>query len=759
MNGKSQERYDDLTEEQMKIVYKYYANEMKELKIICHSVWGGKGLPKSDYDDLYSNAGKTLVESARSFDENKEAEFKTYLTNNITNSFKQWYRDNYLRAKRSNLQMENGKIKLVEDENGKKQPVIIKGISFDAPTIGEDETPLAEKLGSSTTIESEIALFNGDENVEEFMNSLSKLQKDILLMRMNDYSVEETIEKLNISSKEYSKEMKSIRKNKKISLFAKNVNDGDYKMEVKEMKDRVIEVSESENYRMDKYNLFTLLQDKKNGDINCTYILQREPFQWTKEEANRYFCRVLSGLPIPEIVLCEQKIGDIVVSHLIDGLQRLSYAEAFKENRIKIGVKGSERHLIQYKEFLVDDNGNRILSENGLPTYELKVFDVIGKYYKDLPEDLKKKFNNFNINVTKFFNCTDQQIADHIRDYNNHASMNKEQSGLTKISANTAQWIKRVSKENTFFRNCGKFSDNNQIKGKIDRVIAEAIMLIFFRDDWKQDLDSIYKYIDEFANEKEFLKINSHFNRLELALGDNNSELKDLFTYSSMPMWIAVFDEFTKYNLEDSCFIEFLKAYKNNLQDEEVDGISMKNFKDKQTKKKATVTGKIDLLVKLMKESLHIEEVEEVLKDLNEDTNENQEEIISDDEVVASDADIENVSNEATETIEEFIKRNVPGSMPEMDMELYEDTLKDWTVDISHKHKLLEPENEKSLYAMMAYSYANDVDLGEWIFDYFNRNSDYIENQDENFLHMVSDLSKYIEQKEKENKEKKAGAA
>ena len=36
-----------------------------------------------------------------------------------------------------------------------------------------------------------------------------------------------------------------------------------------------------------------------------------------------------------------------MIDHLIDGLQRLSYAEAFKENRFKVGANGAERHLIK----------------------------------------------------------------------------------------------------------------------------------------------------------------------------------------------------------------------------------------------------------------------------------------------------------------------------------------------------------------------------------------------------------------------------
>ena len=408
-------------------------------------------------------------------------------------------------------------------------------------------------------------------------------------MRMEDFPSEKIKEELGISNGEYNSAMKAIKMNKGLSMFSINKNDGGYNMEVN-MEDRIIEISESENYRMDKYSMYSLLQDKKNGDMNCNYILQREPFQWSKEEANRYFCRILSNLPIPEIILCEQKKKGLTISHLIDGLQRLSYAEAFKENRIKIGSAGAERHLIQYRDYVLDDNGNRVPDEEGFPEYEMKVFDVIGKYYKDLPDELKKRFNNFNINVTKFFDCTDEQIADHIRDYNNHASMNKEQGGLLNVSADIAGHIKKISQKNSFFKNCGKFTNNNSIKGKLERVVVESIMLLFFRESWRASLDSIYKFVNENTTEQQFLKLNSQFNRLELALGDNNKDLSnELFTPTTMPMWISVFDKFTTYNIEDSRFVDFLNAYNIELKDKEINGISMADFKDQQTKKKTTI--------------------------------------------------------------------------------------------------------------------------------------------------------------------------
>ena len=683
-----------------------YANDAKEMKQICNKeMMKFGGIYEMDYHDFYSQVGWDISKARESFDPNKGKSFKDYIYGVI--KFSVCKEMNHRNREKRQLVLK----KEIVDEDGnittKKE--YIPNISLDTPA--EDGINIEEKVASDFNIENETDLnFESDDKVELFMNSLSNIQRKILELKMEDYSVDEIKQKMNISDTEYNKAMKSIRMNENLSLFSKNINDCDYKEE--NTMERIMEINEAENYRTDKYSMYSLLDDKKSGNINCKYILQRKPFQWTQEERNRYICRLLSNLPIPEIILCEQNIKGMNIAHLIDGLQRLSYAEAFKENRFKIGANGAERHLIQYREYVLDENGNRVLDEDGIPIFEMKIYDVIGKYYKDLPEDLKKRFNNFNVNVTKFFNCTDEQIADHIRDYNNHASMNNEQLGMTKISANTARNIKTIAEKNTFFKNCGKYTDSNKIKGKIDRIVAEAIMLLFHKDKWKSKLDKAYQYIDENATDEEFYELNSDLNRLEIALGENNKDLMDMFTPTNTPMWLAVFHEFITYDIEDSRFVDFLKTYKNGLNEKEVDGVSMKDFKDMQTKKKATITGKIELLIKLMKEYLHIED--------NESVNPvNREEFVA----------------EMVDMPEEKVKE---------EMECYEETLDGLENNtIRDGSKLLDVANRLSLLAMVAYSYKNDVDLDDWLEDYAAKNNTYYMDQRKNYSHMLNDFKQY----------------
>ena len=178
--------YQNMTDQQMKTINEYLKNNMKKLKQVCYFVWGKNNIEQSYHDDLYDDAMEVLVESVIRFNPDGDAKFNTYLTNNIRKSYIEWYRDNFLRAKRNNLELdENGKIK--RDENGK--PIIISNLSLDAPT--EDGINHHERIASDFDIDDELKLNVNDDKVNIFMNSLSKLQRKILMLKMEKYSAQQ----------------------------------------------------------------------------------------------------------------------------------------------------------------------------------------------------------------------------------------------------------------------------------------------------------------------------------------------------------------------------------------------------------------------------------------------------------------------------------------------------------------------------------------------------------------------------------------
>lgn len=690
----------ELNKEQLTIIDEYCCDGMKKLKKLCDPIiMKIGGISEKDHDDIYSLAQFLLYKSVKNYDKDNAngASFKTFLYNILSRRIYATYIRDKNRQCRSNTKIgKNGEV------------IFIPDVSLDTPT--EETSDIKEKIASDYNVEDASEFdFTADENVEEFMSSLSNVQRKILEMKMRETPTDKIKSELGISAARYAKEMESIKLNEGLSMFTKNRRE--FIEEDARMEERVMEISESEGYRMDKYSMFSLLDMKKTGDINCQYILQRKPFQWSNEERNRYICRILSNLPIPEIILCEQNVKGMTISHLIDGLQRLSYAEAFKENHFKVGEAGAERHLIQYREYTLDENGNRILDEDGIPKFELKVCDVVGKSYKDLPDELKKRFNNFNINVTKFFDCTNEQIADHIRDYNNHSAMNNEQSGIVSISTDTARKIKTITEKCGFLKNCGKYTTTNRIKGKLDRMVAEMIMLLFHPNDWKSNVKATYKYLDENATQEEFDALSSELDMLESVIENAGDEINAMFTTTYTPMWVAVFHNFLTSGKDLHNFVDFLNVYNSELKDTEVNGVSMADFKDQQSKKKATITGKVELLIQLMNEFLHIDATE-------------------------------TENNEVEETLLSFVNENADPNATEEDVELYQDMVEDCV-------RIDEPvykECSKALIALMAYacSQDKDQDFEKWISNYRNK-SNFSPSQKVNFTYMKQSFDNYTQ--------------
>lgn len=692
----------ELNKEQLAIIDEYCCDGMKKLKKLCNPIiMKIGGISEKDHDDIYSLAQFLLYKSVKNYDKDNAngASFKTFFYNILSRRIYATYIRDKNRQCRSNTRIsKNGEV------------IFIPDVSLDAPT--EETQDIKEKIASDYNVEDASEFdFTVDENVENFMSSLSNIQRKILEMKMKEIPTDKIRSELGISAARYAKEMESIKLNEGLLVFTKNRKE--FIEEDMHMEERVMGISESEGYRMDKYSMFSLLDMKKTGDINCKYILQRKSFQWSNEERNRYICRILSNLPIPEIILCEQNVKGMTISHLIDGLQRLSYAEAFKENHFKVGETGAERHFIQYREYIHDENGNRVLDEDGIPEFELKVCDIVGKSYKDLPDELKKRFNNFNINVTKFFNCTNEQIADHIRDYNNHSAMNNEQSGIVSISTDTARKIKTITEKCGFLKNCGKYTTTNRIKGKLDRMVAEMIMLLFHPNDWKSNVKATYKYLDENAKQEEFDTLSSELDMLESVIENAGDDINAMFTTTYTPMWVAVFHNFLTSGKDLHNFVDFLNAYNSELKDTEVNGVSMADFKDQQSKKKATITGKVDLLIQLMNDYLHI--------NTTETENDNTE--LSDD------------------TILNFVKENYKPDANEDDISFYSDLVDDCV-------KIDEPvykECHAALITLMAYacSQDKDQDFEKWI-DNYKTKSDFSPSQKTNFTYMKRSFDNYL---------------
>lgn len=488
--------------------------------------------------------------------------------------------------------------------------------------------------------------------------------------------------------------------------------------------------------KRDTYTISSLLEAVRLKQIRDDHKQQRDPDQFSDDYRDGFISTIVKNEDFDPIKLCEQITEMGVINWLIDGKQRLTTIQSFVMGGFCLG-QNIENPIIKYLENTVDGEGN--------PIQKIKEFDLRGKGYTDLPPELKLIFDNYNVLVVKHLDCTDDEIGYHIRRYNRQVNMNGNQKAITYINT-VAGDIKKVA-THRFFKDCVSFKGKDRINGTSERIVIESLMFLNHFDSWKKDAKRQGMFLDTNSKKEDFEELNSLLDELQEVVEDRHLEL---FKKKNSFLWISFFKEFKKYNLDNSRFDEFLTAFENGLNEKLVSipkptKISRKlvnecSFNDldaeRSSKDKGYISTKIHIMKSLMEDYLkeYIEESKSEKENVNDNT-----EVIEENNVYK-----ENTTN----SVLDFIKENVSDDIDERDLECFEDTLDDLTIEVDNNSKLLESSNIKSLLAIVAYSFKKDEDLDKWFPDYFSRNDDYFTDQKENFLYMKEDFDKYLQEGE-----------
>ena len=688
--------YSSMTDEQIAIINEYCENDMKKLKQICYTVWGKKGLPTCYHDDLYDDAMNVLSESVITFNPNGKASFKTYLTNNIRMSYGQWYRDNFLRAKRNNLELdEKGNIKKDENEN----PIIIPNISFDAPV--DDGIDLCEKVASDFDIDDELDIEECCcDNTLTYLNSLSPTQKRIANLIMLGYKSPDIKLKLNLTDKQFDNHMKHMRSFELASILKREKINKHIETEENPMNSN----QTFEKSKIEKYSIASIIKKMNNRTLRYDHPLQRESDQHSTKMKSNLMSDILQGNPIPALVFAEQIINGISIIWNLDGKQRSTNAKEFSEDKFKIS-KNVRRGIIQYQAIIKDENGEIIPDENGFPQAEWREFDIRNKRFSQLPVELQEKFMDYCFDVTLYLNCSNEDIAYHMERYNEGKQMVSSQKGIIKLGENYARMIKGISAM-PFFKENG-FNYIQSKNGTIDRVCIESVMATEFLDDWKKTPEEMAEFLKQNATEEHFDNLEDTVERLEKVV---TSDIAEMFNANDTFIYFSVFARFKKLGLDDGKFVEFMTEYAqslhNMMKETEIDS---ETGKKKSTKDKVVVVDKINMVENLMNEFLHI-----------------------------SQEDLDCVS------VLDFVKENVKPDVTNEDVEFYSEMLDDITLEVDNDTKLLDKHNRPSLIALVGYACENEIDdkLIEWVKSFFVNNTMYMLNQRENFTYMKNSLKR-----------------
>ncbi len=449
--------------------------------------------------------------------------------------------------------------------------------------------------------------------------------------------------------------------------------------------------------RKQTYTLDMYLKKNRKGDIDNNADVQRN-FVWNNEQINELIVTVLTDDYIPPIILGEESNSRL---HIVDGGQRTAALIKYRYGNHKI-TSSIENSIIPYKKKTLDKDGKTI--------YEDAVFDIKNKTFEKLPNELKEKFDEYQIETVIHESCDSFIISRYIKRYNNHVAMNTEQKAFTYIDKFASRIREIVNSK--FFVECNNYSEKDKTKGVVERIVVESMMCMNHFDNWKTQPKLAFKYLNDHAAEEEFDMFADNLYRLENII---TVDIKNIFNKKDSFIFLTLFDKFARLGLDDEKFAEFLREFQYKLRpikrnDKELlfDEID----KDASTKDKQVITDKLYMLEDMMLKFLHIDN-----------------------------------GNSSQSNIESFISQNLGINVEaiQTDMDFYNESLNellDNTVKIDSK--LRNEANRPSLLAMMVYSYKEDKDLDKWMTEYARQNNTYFVDQKKNFLHMKNDFEQYL---------------
>lgn len=450
--------------------------------------------------------------------------------------------------------------------------------------------------------------------------------------------------------------------------------------------------------------LSSYLKSVNSEDISENQDVQRM-FCWDNPAINELIVTVLTEDYIPPIILGEEELGgDLTQQYIVDGIQRTTALNKFRHMNWKT-TKSFENSVIQYQAKMRDDEGHLIKDKDGSILWENREFDIKNKTFEQLPDELKKKFDDYQIRIVIHQNCTMQEISKLVRRYNRNKSMGSNQKALTWIPT-YARKIKNIA-NNEFYKNCVSYSKSMRKNGTYEQTVANSVMATFHLNDWKKTPNDRNEYLEENSSFDEFEKVNEYGNRIAKVCGN---KFQNIFVFKNILCWIATFDKFTKLGVKDNKFAEFVNALVNDLHDKVIGEWSY-DLLDKEagTSDKKIIQAKIDIYTALMMDYLHI--------------------------------DTETLTINPEETTLSFVQENANPEATEEDIEFYRDMVEDCV-------RVDEPvyqQCENAVIAIMAYACLREQDeeFENWIQKY-KKQTNFSPSQKTNFTYMKNSFDNFV---------------
>ena len=232
-------------------------------------------------------------------------------------------------------------------------------------------------------------------------------------------------------------------------------------------------------------NLKSMYDEKETLSFN--HPIQRQSAQWDNEQQSLLIHSMLANFPVPAVYVHKTE------SIEVDAKGKHSYTYS---------VLDGKQRMTTVFSFI---NGEYALSED-IPDVEIEdvTYEIAGKYFEDLDEDVQQEILRFRFNIQAFEDVTDEMIEDIFFRLNNSTPLTKSQKARPLMGVENSIFINDILAGRFFTEKC-TFS-KMQLKRSDDMcTLLQGMMLL---DNKYRDYDFNSISADEVMNYSQYIKNN-----------------------------------------------------------------------------------------------------------------------------------------------------------------------------------------------------------------------------------------------------------
>lgn len=232
-------------------------------------------------------------------------------------------------------------------------------------------------------------------------------------------------------------------------------------------------------------NLKTMYDEKET--LSFTHPIQRQSAQWDNEQQSLLIHSMLANFPVPAVYVHKTE------SNEVDAKGKHSY---------NYSVLDGKQRMTTVFSFI---NGEYALSED-IPDVEIEdvTYEIAGKYFEDLDEDVQQEILRFRFNIQAFEDVTDEMIEDIFFRLNNSTPLTKPQKACPLMGVENSIFINDILAGRFFTDKC-TFSKMQLKKSDDMCTLLQGMMLL---DNKYRDYDFSSISADEVMTYSQYIKNN-----------------------------------------------------------------------------------------------------------------------------------------------------------------------------------------------------------------------------------------------------------